>query len=539
MVFSISGFALGLKLIALQTVKRKVLCLNDTKRMGNNPKFEMQEKKELYAAIDLGSNSFHMIVAEIINHQMHVIDRHKDMVRLANGLDKKGYLSKEKMDEALKSLEKIGQRIAHIPKSHLRIVGTNTLRKAKNSRLFLSRASEALGKPIDIISGREEARILYLGVAHSLPSKQGRRLVIDIGGGSTELIIGEDFTPLLRESLHMGCVSYTGKFFSDGLINKKNFKKAVLHAQRQLLSLVSKYKKKAWKLTYGASGSMRATAKVIVENNEAAYGIEKQGLDKLVERCLTLGSIDKLSNINGLTSRRRPVFIGGLAIIKALFDSLDLKEVQVSSGALREGIVYDLSGRLHHEDIRQRSIDKLVLQFEIDKVQAQRVKKTIEILVRLSCIDLSSTQLEILDWAAQLHELGLNISHSHFEKHAAYIISHADMPGFSTQEQLKLSVIIALLRRKIKKEWLQKLSLKQQQKLIPLIIIFRMAALLNRPRNDEKIAFKSIVIEQNSIQTKFEEQWLKSHPLTQEDLQSEAKYLRALGVVLGIEGLAK
>ncbi len=492
----------------------------------------MKQKNELYAAVDLGSNSFHMVVAEIVNHQMHVIDRHKDMVRLANGLDDKGRLSDEKMDEAIASLEKIGQRIAHIPKSHLRIVGTNTLRKAKNAEEFLARASSALGKPIDIISGREEARILYLGVAHSLASKQGKRLVIDIGGGSTELIIGEEFTPLLRESLHMGCVSYTKKFFDDGKITKSQFKKAVRSAQRQLLSIVSKYQATGWNAVIGASGSMRSTAKVIVQNDYARYGIDKEGLNKLIKTCCDLGSIDKLKYLDGLSSRRRPVFIGGLAIIKALFDSLDLQTIQSSSGALREGIVYDLSGRLHHNDIRQRSIDKLVKQFEIDKSHSKRVKKTIDDLIKLSNIKLSGSQCELLDWAAQLHELGLNISHSHFEKHAAYIISHADMPGFSTQEQLKLSVIVALLRRKIKKEWLQKLSNKQQLKILPLIVIFRAATLLNRPRTDETIELDFIAFNGNNIEIKFQHDWLNNHPLTFEDVQSEKKYLKAVDLKL-------
>jgi exopolyphosphatase/guanosine-5'-triphosphate,3'-diphosphate pyrophosphatase len=490
----------------------------------------MKQKNELYAAVDLGSNSFHMIVAGIINNQMHVIDRHKDMVRLANGLDKKGYLSAEKMDDAIASLEKIGQRIAHIPKARLRIVGTNTLRKAKNANEFLRRASIALGKPIDIISGREEARILYLGVAHSLASHQGKRLVIDIGGGSTELIIGEEFTPLLRESLHMGCVSYTHKYFSDGQISKKNFAKAVLSAQRQLLPIVTKYKNKGWNITIGASGSMRSTAKVLVENNYARYGIENEGLGKLIRKCRGLATIDQLKNLSGLSARRQPVFMGGLAIIKALFDSLSIENIQVSTGALREGIVYDLSGRLHHNDIRQRSIDKLVKQFEIDVAHSQRVKVVIESLIELSNIKLSHSQCEILNWAAQLHELGLNISHSHFEKHAAYIISHADMPGFSTQEQLKLSVIVALLRRKIKKEWLAKLSTKQRLLLLPLIVIFRSATLLMRPRRDKAIALESILIKGKVVKIKFQKGWLENHPLTLADLQSEVKYLRALGV---------
>jgi exopolyphosphatase/guanosine-5'-triphosphate,3'-diphosphate pyrophosphatase len=488
------------------------------------------EKNEIYAAVDLGSNSFHMIVAEIINNQLHVIDRHKDMVRLANGLDDNGMLSKLKMDEAISSLEKIGQRIAHIPKAYLRVVGTNTLRKAKNADEFIERASIALGKPIDIISGREEARILYLGVSHSLPSKQGKRLVMDIGGGSTELIIGEEFTPILRESLHMGCVSYTKKFFADGQISKSNFNKAVRSAQRQLLPITSKYKAKGWNKIIGASGSMRATAKVMLENNYARYGIEKKGLEKLIQHCLELNKIEGLKNLLGLTHRRQSVFIGGLAIIKALFDSLEIEKIETSSGALREGIVYDLSGRLHHNDIRQRSIDKLVKQFEIDTEHSKRVNSTIKQLIQLSNIELSQLQLNLLDWAAQLHELGLNISHSHFEEHAAYVLSHADMPGFSTQEQLKLSVIIALLRRKIKQEWLQKLTQKQQQKLLPLIVIFRAATLLNRPRTGEVIPLESIKIDDKSIVIKFKNGWLKNHPLTHEDLQSEAKYLKALGV---------
>ncbi len=201
-----------------------------------------------------------------------------------------------------------------------------------------------------------------------------------------------------------------------------------------------------------------------------------------------------------------------------------------SSGALREGIVYDLSGRLHHEDIRQRSIDKLVKQFKIDTKHAKRVKNTIDNLIDLSNVSLTPSQLEILDWAAQLHELGLNISHSHFEKHSAYIIQNADMPGFSTQEQLKLSVVIALLRRKIKKEWLQKLSKRQRLKCIPLMVIFRAATLLNRPRIDYAIDLKFLKIDENKITIGFKNDWLERHPLTKEDLYAEAKYLKTLEI---------
>lgn len=495
----------------------------------------MVEKSELYAAVDLGSNSFHLIIAEISNNQMHVIDSHKDMVRLANGLDDKGNLSDDKMDQAIDSLEKIGQRIQHIPKSHVRVVGTNTLRKAKNSHIFMSKASQALGKPIEIISGREEARILYLGVAHSLASHQGKRLVIDIGGGSTELIIGEEFNPLLRESLHMGCVSYTKKFFHNGEISLVQWQKAVLHARRQLVPIITRYIAMGWQLSIGASGTMRSTANVMAENGYSVGEIEENGLNQLVAKCLSLEKIENLVQLNGLASRRAPVFIGGLAIIKALFESLPINYIQICSGALREGLVYDLSGRLHHNDIRKRTIDKLSNQFEIDKKQCQRVQECMDDLIQVSNLQLLPAQVELLSWAAQLHELGLNISHSHFEEHAAYILINADMPGFSQQEQRELAVLIALQRRKIQRDWLNKLSNQQNKFLKPLIIILRLAIVFNRPRIKFSKVIKNISFMNNIVQLEFENDWLQDHPLTYADLLSETKYLDSMGIEMFIE----
>jgi len=495
----------------------------------------MPENKELYAAVDLGSNSFHMIVAEMIDNQLHVIDRHKDMVRLANGLDNKGNLSAKKIEQAIASLEKIGQRIQHIPKTHLRVIGTNTLRKAKNTADFIPRAEQALGKPIDIVSGREEARILYLGVSHSLPSNQGQRLVIDIGGGSTELIIGEEFEPRLRESLHMGCVSFTKKFFSDGIISKENFNNAVLNGRRQLLPIVSRYSKEGWNKVIGASGTMRATSVVIVENEYSDYGIDEDGLNQLINRCFELGNINNLDQLKGLSSRRQPVFIGGLAIIKALCDSLLLDEIESCTGALREGIVYDLSGRLHHNDIRQRTLDKLANQFEVNTVQCLRVKESIDNLVNVSNLTLTNSQMDLLKWSAQLHEIGLNISHSHFEKHAAYIIRHADMPGFSNQEQIKLAVLVATQRRKIKKDWIKKLSEYQYIQLLPLIVILRLAVIINRPRVNCLNEIEKIDFLENTVTLKFKKDWLENHPLTYADIKSESKYLTALNIDYVIE----
>jgi exopolyphosphatase/guanosine-5'-triphosphate,3'-diphosphate pyrophosphatase len=492
----------------------------------------MDSEKELYAAIDLGSNSFHMVVAEIIDDQLHVIDRHKDMVRLADGLTQSGHLTDEKIDFAIQSLKRIGQRIKTIPVSHLRIVGTNTLRKAKNSKVLIKKAKEILGKPIEIISGREEARILYLGVSHSMPTAQGKRLVIDIGGGSTELIIGEEFSSILRESLHMGCVSYTKEFFSDGKISIENWSKAVLNARLELVDIISNYKNTGWDFTIGASGSMRATADVLFANELTNYGIHEKGLDQLIKKCVELGTLDNLSQLTGLSSRRMPVFIGGLAIIKALFVSLNINHMDISSGALREGMVYDLSGRLHHNDIRERTINKLTNQFEIDLSQCQRVKLTSEILIQQSNIKLTESQELLLGWAIRLHELGLSISHSQFEDHAAYILTHADMPGFSKQEQLKLAVLVALQRRKIKSKWIQSLSERQLNNLKPLIVILRLSVLFNRSRIIEDVEVQNLHLDTSVINLKISEKWLDSHPLTLADLQSENKFLSLVNINL-------
>ena len=489
-----------------------------------------EQLKNYYAAVDLGSNSFHMIVAEMIDNQMHVIDSHKDMVRLADGFDAKGNLSEEKMKFAIQSLRKIGQRIKHIPKSHVRIVGTNTLRLAKNAKVFMKRAQKALGKSIEVISGREEARILYLGVAHSIQNDEHNRLVIDIGGGSTELIIGNDFTPILRESLHMGCVSYTNKFFSDGLITPENWNKAVLHAHRQVVPIALEYKQLGWDLAVGASGTLRATVSVLTENGLTNEGIDPQSLNQLIEKCLQLGSIKKLSRIKGLSLQRMPVFIGGLAIIKGLFDALDIKRMIGCNGALREGLIYDLSGRLNHNDIRKRTIEKLCKQFEVNIFQSELVRASLNKMLDILNLKLSDKQKRLLRWATKLHELGLKISHSHFEEHAAYILNHADMPGFAQHEQDKLAAIIASQRRKIKTEWLQRLSREQKEKVIPLIVLFRLAVLLNRSRVEIEFGLERIEIDNKNVSVYFNQSWLEEHPLTQEDMYAEINYMKALNI---------
>ena len=490
-----------------------------------------------YAAVDLGSNSFHMLLARMEGEQLQVLDRLKEMVRLAGGLDEKNRLTAKAQERAIACLQRMGQRLQGVPTDQLRIVGTNTLRKAKNAREFLARAEEAIGHPIEIISGREEARLLYLGVAHSLPGDQGRRLVADIGGGSTEVIIGKGFEAKLRESLHMGCVSMTQAYFADGKIKKSNWKKAVTHALLELRPLLHDYRKKGWDVAVGASGSMRSTATVLEENGWSAEGITRSGLEQLKRFCFDAGKIKALDSLAGLSGERLPVFIGGVVIIHALFEAFELERMGVSTGALREGVIYDLSGRHHHQDVRARSIDYLMEQFHVDREQVARVAGLLQQILEIGGKTLSLTEEErnLLFWAAELHELGLSIAHSQFHKHGAYLIEHADTPGFSTQEQAQLAFLVRAQRRKFPRALLEQFSEKQQLSLLLLSVLLRVALVLRRDRTDMDIQIKKIKWDGKSLTLNFAPGWLEAHPLYQADLEQEAVYLKNAGVGLRVD----
>jgi len=490
-----------------------------------------------YAAVDLGSNSFHMLLARMDGEQLQVLDRLKEMVRLAGGLDEKNRLTESAQDKAIACLERMGQRLKDVPANQLRVVGTNTLRKAKNARDFLVRAEEAIGHPIEIISGREEARLLYLGVAHSLPSDQGKRLVVDIGGGSTELIIGKEFDAKLRESLHMGCVSMTREYFADGKISKSNWKKAVTHALLEFRPLLGDYQKQGWKSAIGASGSMRSTAAVLLENDWSDQGITRSGLQQLKKHCLDVGKIKGLTSLAGLSDERHPVFIGGAVIIYALFEAFELEQMDVSIGALREGVIYDLSGRHHHKDIRARSIDFLAEQFHIDQQQVARVTGLLQQILVLGekSLALTPDEKNMLFWAAELHELGLSVAHNQFHKHGAYLIEHADTPGFSNQEQMQLAFLIHAQRRKFPTALFKEFSEKQQLSLLLLTVLLRIALVLRRDRTDLDIQLEKIEWDGKKFMLGFTPGWLEGHPLYQADLEQEAAYLKSAGVKINIQ----
>ncbi|MDX1335930.1 MAG: exopolyphosphatase [Gammaproteobacteria bacterium] len=482
---------------------------------------------ETVAAIDLGSNSFHMIVAKIENGQIHVVDKIKEMVRLGGGLDKNGNLTEEAQERALACLSRFGERLSSLPRGAVRAVGTNTLRKARNSHHFLPLAQQALGHPIEIVAGREEARLIYLGVAHSLAASTERRLVMDIGGGSTEYIIGTEFDPIMMESLHMGCVSMTQRYFSDGEINEKNWKAAVMHARRELRSIRRDYLDMGWEQSVGASGTLLAISRVLREQGWSSEGITLKGLSKLRKTMMEIGKIDKLA-LKGLGEDRAPVFVGGVAIVQATFEALKIDLMVPSDGALREGIIYDMLGRSGDEDVRGRTIDTLASRYHIDQLQAQRVTVTAMKLFNAVADEwgLDGDHGNLLDWAASLHEIGRVIAHNQYHKHGAYMLEHSDLGGFSLQEQLRLATLVRAHRRKFPIKIFQQYDSSEFQTMVRLAILLRLAVLFHRNRDERELPLLSVEAKDNGLYLEFSEGWLKENGLTKADLKSERKLLQ-------------
>lgn len=495
-----------------------------------------ETQHETYAAVDLGSNSFHMIVAREHDGQLNIVDRLRDMVRLSAGLDEKKCLTPEAQERALECLKRFGQRVANLPRGSVRAVGTNTLRSAHNSHAFIKSAQQALGHPIEIISGMEEARLIYLGVAHSLAADSDKRLVIDIGGGSTEVIIGEGFAPLCMESLYMGCVSMTLRFFSDGQITSQALKRAEIAAQVELASIANLFRKVGWSKAIGASGTIKAVRNVVQAMGWCDNGISLDAMKKLASALKKAGHIDKVV-LKGLNDDRRPVFVGGFAVLFGIFKALKIEHMEVSDGALREGLLHDLLGRIHHEDTRGRSVQTLAKRFQLDLAQAARIQDTVkQFLPQVAgAWQLNSYEDgQWLSWAIQLHELGLSIAHSHYHKHGAYIVQNADLSGFSQQEQAILAVLIRSHRRKFINSAFLTLPDHWQIRAQHLTILLRLSILLHRSRSTKPIPHIQLEPADNALVVCFPNEWLEKHSLTKADLEQEAAYLAAGGFTLSI-----
>ncbi|MCU7877353.1 MAG: exopolyphosphatase [Candidatus Thiodiazotropha sp. (ex Lucinoma borealis)] len=490
--------------------------------------------EEAIAAIDLGSNSFHLIVARVIEGHLQIIDKMKEMVRLGEGLTVDKRLDPVVSKRALECLSRYSQRLRPLPAENIRVVGTNTMRQIHPDDNFHSLAEKALLHPIEIIAGREEARLVYLGVAHGLAAANEKRLVVDIGGGSTELIIGEGYLPHERESLHMGCVSMSRRFFMDGVITDHAMHEAELACALEIRPVRNEFKEGGWMRAIGSSGTIKSIGNVVIEQGWSETGITRESLDRLKQYLIDAGSIDKVS-LKGLSEERKPVFAGGLAVLSAVFEHIGIDHMDVSSEALREGLIYDMIGRSHHEDARERTLKTLRRRYDIDEAQANRVETTaLALLDRVK----RAWQLEeprylaMLSWAAKVHEIGLTVSHSQFQKHGAYLLEKSDLSGFSLQEQKVLAALVRGHRRKFPSAIFDSLPREVVTCTKQLCILLRLSVLSHRARSSVAKPMPRLEVEENRISLVFPDDWINHHPLTRAELQQEAQYLNSAGYLL-------
>ena len=498
---------------------------------------------ESIAAVDLGSNSFRLEVGRVVDGQIYTLDSLKESVRLASGLQADKSLDQASQDRALSALSRFGERIRGLPPEAVRAVATNALRVAKNATPFLREAEAALGFPIEIIAGREEARLIYIGAVHSLPASDEQRLVFDIGGGSTEFIIGHGMKPLCLESLFMGCVSYSLRYFPDGLIDRKRLYEAQMAAAKEVSLIAHVYQKTGWAEAIGSSGTAKAIAEILEQNDlnpGGMTGITRQGLDRLCALMLRYKRMAALP-LEGVKTDRIPVLPGGIAIMSAILDTLGMDQVTYADGALRLGVLYDLLGRFHHHDMRAATVKQFQRRYQVESGQADRVAETASTIFRdLMGLKLRKPEelerdLQFINWAASLYEVGLSIAHTGYHKHGAYILSYADMPGFSKMDQARLALLVLCHRGKLNKvDTLNREDIAWRQ-----ILALRLAAILHRARLEGAAPPLQARETVNGFTLQLPGVWLDENPMTAAALQDESDIWDEAGFRLRIRATRK
>jgi exopolyphosphatase/guanosine-5'-triphosphate,3'-diphosphate pyrophosphatase len=488
------------------------------------------------AAVDLGSNSFHMVVARYTHGQLVILDRLREMVRLGAGIEADGRLNKDVAARALACLERFGQRLRDMRPDSVRVVGTNALRRARRKEAFVERAREAIGHPIEIVSGIEEARLIYSGVSHTMPAGPGRRLVCDIGGGSTEIIIGEGLEPLELESLQTGCVRVSEAFFAEGRLSQKRMQRARVAARQAIEPYQAAFRRRGFDEAVGSSGTVRAIGDSIRELDPGAVDIGADGLERIIHE---LGGLEHIRDLklDSVTEDRKLSFAGGVAILAELFEQLGIESMRVADGAMREGLLYDLLGRYTDEDARERTVRSMQQRYHVDLAQAERVENTtINFLEQVEqAWPLADPEIElILRWAARLHEIGLDVAHSGYHRHGAYLLANADMAGFPREEQKLLAIMVGSHRRKPAIEEAGELAAPWDKRAPPMTLLLRIAVLLNRGRSTVPLPSIKLAARADSLELRFPPEWLDDHPLTVADLQAEIENLKEVGFRLRV-----
>jgi exopolyphosphatase/guanosine-5'-triphosphate,3'-diphosphate pyrophosphatase len=488
---------------------------------------------ELIAAIDMGSNSFHMVVARVEHGEPRVIDRLRDTVRMAAGLRADGTLDAEHRARALSCLARFGQRIAGLPSARVRAVATNTVRRLASPQSFLTAAEAALGHPVEIVSGREEGRLIFLGASHDLPASRENRLIIDVGGGSTEFIIGRGLAPLHTESVQAGCIASTMRFFPGGKLNRKRWQRANGELGVLLQQFAEDYREAGWADAYGSSGTAKAIGSVVQAMKFSDDGITPASLAALRDALLDQGQIGTLK-LPGLSEDRAPVIAGGVVIFEAAFEALGIERMRVCESSMREGLLWDLLGRAGGTDPRTASIDALAARYGVDRAQARRVESTALMLFDqiAKSWKLDGEAREWLSWVARVHEIGLAIAHSQHHHHGAYILRHADLAGFSRQEQQLLAAVVEAHRRKPDKALFSALPQRYRMLARQITALLRLAVLFRRARRAESLPQMRLAATSQRLRLALPAPWLEQHPLTEADLEQELAPMAELGLTL-------
>ncbi|NVK57708.1 MAG: exopolyphosphatase [Alteromonadaceae bacterium] len=490
------------------------------------------------AALDIGSNSFHLVVARIVAGSVQILHRVKQKVRLAEGLDNNNVLSDEAIERGLETLRIIAASLQGFEPDSVRIVATYTLRKAVNANQFISAALEIMPYPVEVISGTEEARLIYSGVAHT-NHDNGKRLVVDIGGGSTEFIIGEGLSARLCRSLQMGCVSFTQRFFANGELKAKAFQRAITAAEQQMEPIEGRYRRLGWQHCIGTSGTIKTLYNLVQQTDKAPgqdVPVTLKGLKQVMKEFIDAGHIDNLTH-PAISEDRRKVIPAGLCVLIALFKALRIEELEYSPAALREGVLYQMEDELHNNDIRGRTASSLAVRYDVDTNQANLVLSTTRLLFaaaqkpwKLNHADYPA----ILGWAALLHEVGLQINTRGVQRHSAYILQNIDMPGFNQAQQELLATLVRFHRKKIRPQNVSSFTQYSSDEIGRLIAILRLGVLLNIKRQQDFLPEFTVDADKRSLTLTFPEDWLASKPIMAADLERECHYLKAVDITLKV-----
>lgn len=518
--------------------QKKVISLDEAR--DNKQQHELTSSAEnTFAAIDLGSNSFHLTIASFEKNQLKIIDSFKHRIQLAAGLDKNNYLSQEKITEAFQCLEFYALKLNRLKPGNIRVLATHTLRKAKNADELLNPVNEIFNYPIEIISGVEEARIIFEGVAR-YESSHNKLLVIDIGGGSTEFAIGKGTLTFLLDSIQMGCVTFTREYFPEKKITESAFEAAQTAAQLALLPVVNHYNREGWETCFGTSGTIESIYQSLLQRKMIQTTMSLQALEQLKEEFIHANSFDNLK-LCPINESRRDIIVAGLAILIATFKSLKIEKLSFSKAALREGILYELYYHDSYNERREVGIENIISRFHLDVNQSRRVAltatKLFGLLPESENIE-NKKWLNLLVWAARIHEIGLILNFNQHQKHGEYIVKAIELPGFNETEKQILALLIRTSIKDFPSQKFSEISNESERgEILRLARLLRLTVILNHLRKDDIVLPQRLQFQNNSgmdsyqdiMILNFPDGYLAGMPLLTAELELEKYHLAKTG----------